>query len=71
VLEQHQPDWNSPADKAARENNGLELIALGGQRFVGVSQADETQGGTSVARRTRCSHEARESCDQTKGIERF
>jgi hypothetical protein len=24
TLEQHQPDWNSPADKVARENNGLE-----------------------------------------------
>jgi hypothetical protein len=22
-LEQHQPDWNSPADKVARDNNGL------------------------------------------------
>jgi hypothetical protein len=22
-VEQHQPDWNSPADKVARENNGL------------------------------------------------
>jgi hypothetical protein len=24
TLEQHQSDWNSPADKVARENNGLE-----------------------------------------------
>jgi hypothetical protein len=23
-LERHQPDWNSPADKVARQNNGLE-----------------------------------------------
>jgi hypothetical protein len=23
-LGQHQPDWNSPADKVARENNDLE-----------------------------------------------
>jgi hypothetical protein len=23
TLAQHQPDWNSPADKVARENNGL------------------------------------------------
>jgi hypothetical protein len=21
-LERHQPDWNSPADKVARQNNG-------------------------------------------------
>jgi hypothetical protein len=24
ALEQHQPDWNSPADKVSRKNNGLE-----------------------------------------------
>jgi hypothetical protein len=46
-LEQHQPDWNSPADKVARENKGLEMITPSGQRFVGVSQADKTRGERS------------------------
>jgi hypothetical protein len=31
ALEQHQPDWNSPADKVSRENNELEMLTVSSQ----------------------------------------